>query len=49
VLCPVALVHQRLEQGLVFFPDSVTAEVVPPFEIAVSRLVSIVAAEEGYV
>jgi hypothetical protein len=38
-----------------FFPDSVTAEEVPPwedpapFEIAESRLVCIVAAEEGYV
>jgi hypothetical protein len=38
-----------------FFPDSVTAEEVPPledpapFEIAASRLVCIVAAEEEYV
>jgi hypothetical protein len=38
-----------------FFPDSVIAEEVPPwedpapFEIATSRLVCIVAAEEGYV
>jgi hypothetical protein len=38
-----------------FVPESVTAEEVPhwedpaPFEIAASRLVCIVAAEEGYV